>query len=334
MSRDTTAFCADDYVPSAIDWPEGLPQPGIYHDVPFDVYRAWPAVSQSSLKYGRHTSLYHMRQLLDGKLKSKDSEAKRFGRAIHCGVLEPAKFAATFEVPTTCGAVISTGDRKGQACGSEARYKDSSGLWFCGTHRKSFDAQLVTELATRAEVEAIRCLRASLAKNCVCRLLKARGGSEVSFTAWVDGVPVKGRVDRLVEGPNPVAIDLKKIQSGEGHEESIRRQIRRYDYDLQAALYTTALGILLNAEVPWVWIFAEDAEPFQIVPKQAGPNMLGLGAIKFRQVLGPYKFAMESGLWPSYSANVGDVDASDTIDMIEPDHWECFQQGMICDRGG
>ena len=63
---------------------------GIYRGIPFADYLAWDAVSNSALsRFSRVPSAAHL---------PDDTAALAMGRALHCAILEPARFQAEYRI--------------------------------------------------------------------------------------------------------------------------------------------------------------------------------------------------------------------------------------------
>lgn len=78
--------------------PEGI-KPGIYYDLPADIYHADPALSSSGLKLLLKNPLYYWDSSpLNPHRKQKDTISMKIGRAIHTMLLEPDKFDKEFIV--------------------------------------------------------------------------------------------------------------------------------------------------------------------------------------------------------------------------------------------
>lgn len=98
-------------------------EPGIYRDLPDELYRKIPFVSQSILKmvdrdadYG--ASPLHAKAAFDGKYPT-DSDALRYGRAEHCWIHEGEdEFRRRTLVATSCVGTIKS--RNGELCGAAA----------------------------------------------------------------------------------------------------------------------------------------------------------------------------------------------------------------------
>ena len=75
----------------------------VIKNMPFADYCRLDGINASALKGdGRH-SPKHLDAYLSGRMGHTDSEEKKFGRAVHCMILEPDRFEAEFPVSTQCG---------------------------------------------------------------------------------------------------------------------------------------------------------------------------------------------------------------------------------------
>lgn len=105
-------------------------------------------------------------------------------------------------------------------------------------------------------------------------LVDAAGGWEVSVFADVDGVPSKCRFDRLLD--NGVAVDVKTTKAGPGSYQ-LTRAVLDYGYEIQEAHYrevAQAAGIELER---FVFIFAQNCEPFHVTVVDLDASFLERG---------------------------------------------------------
>ncbi|MCK9569782.1 PD-(D/E)XK nuclease-like domain-containing protein [Candidatus Pacearchaeota archaeon] len=305
-------------------WPDGLPAPGIYNGVSYEVYRAWPAVNASALKILAHVTPKHCKSYIDGKLDT-DSPDRLKGRAFHAALLEPDTFTERFPVGGICAEPLASGKRKGEPCGNQGTHVETdTGLWFCGVHGKAHPtAKELPEMLTADQHAAILDMRNGVFSHRVVALLRRFGGCEVSAVWERDGIPCKARFDKLIiDQPCPTTIcDLKKIQPMAGTVEALVRAIRSYGYDLAAWWYRDGLARLRPDKKPplFAWIFAEDSEPFDVSPKWASAKMLEIGRIKAEKAFAIYKWCAESCQWPGYCTD---------IEEIDPDDYELKRYGL------
>lgn len=314
---------ADTWTPPP--WPTNLPRPGLYYDIPDDEYFSWPAMSQSTLRLAIDGSMRHVRAMLDGHLGFKPTEAMRVGKAIHAALLTPNVFKRDYVIDPRCQAIISTGKRKGHACGSVARHTNKDGSSFaCGLHTCPGDIPIVN-LVRREDMETIDGLRASIQSHPAVRVLRQRGGSEVCVIASIDGLPFKAKLDRYSPSTNaapPIVVDLKKHPVMTGTTRDLQRRMRDYLLDLQAYAYTRVIRELTGETPAFVWVFLEDGPPYDVQCRQASPLTIELGRVKFDWCWGQYLQCLRTGRWPGYS---------DSLESLDPDDYELMRYHV--DRG-
>jgi hypothetical protein len=114
-----------------------------------------------------------------------------------------------------------------------------------------------------SDLTAIDGMEAALRGHSVASelLVAASGGWEVSVFADVDGVPSKCRFDRLLD--SGIAVDVKTTKAGPGSYQ-LTRAVLDYGYEIQEAHYravAAAAGIELER---FVFIFAQNCEPFHV----------------------------------------------------------------------
>lgn len=319
-ANEIDAFApSDEADPPAIPWPDELPPAGIYPGVAFDQYRAWPAVNASVLKHGYYASPLHMRAAMDGVYGTADSEARKFGRAVHCRLLEPERFKTSFLIAGTCCEPLKTGPRKGQPCGKQAsHYLD--GKWFCGTHA-TMEAATPGDYISQDEAARIEAIVGAVQRHKVVKLIRQHGGCEVSLVWSLYGVPCKARLDKLITGANcpDTIIDVKKCQAGSATEDAIQKSVRDYAWDMQASWYVDGVAAVLGKAPTFLWLFVEDSPPHDVVVVRASGSMLALGRAKYRRAIERYTWCLRANYWPGY--------ADDIID-VEPSDWEVKRYGL------
>lgn len=297
-----------------------VPGPGVYRDMSFRDYLTLPYPSASSLKIGLNVSMKHMKAAVEGKLSDKDTTAKRFGRAFHCWLLEPDRFREEYAIQKHCMAVIGSGSRKGQQCTNwGTRQNPEDGRWYCGAHGKGLDE--VGNMVTASELQDIEGAGKSLEKRSVFSLLRNLGWSEYTVIAEVEGVLVKSRYDYYalsLDGRKTI-VDVKKITAMKGSEDELRKTIRKYGYDLQAALYREIHRAHFGDDAEFLWLFIEDSQPHEVVPRYLGEAMNLVGSAKALSTLRRWKECVEWDMYPGYC---------DEPAPIDPDEWECKSYGV------
>jgi hypothetical protein len=306
-------------------WPDRCPEPGIYHDIPFEEYRRWPAITREVLRYCYEVTPKHAKAYIDGELPDKDTKDRRGGRAIHCLLLEPDRWAERFLVASPCCEPIASGKRKGQPCNKTGRFyldplHDEPALWYCGVHKHE-DAAEPHDYISEEQWAGLSRIRAAVFGHNVVKVLRTLGGCEVSLVWERDGLPCKCRLDKMIDRndcPRTI-IDLKKIKPAKGTDKALQKAIGEHRYDVQAYWYTEAAKQLTGTPFRFIWIYHEDGPPFDVRPVWATPKRLEVGRCKVNRAWRIYLHSLQGNEWPGYT---------DDIDVLEPEDWELKRYGI------
>ena len=275
-----------------------IPSVGLHQDVDFPAYQSWRAINSGVCKW-MGVSMLHGNQALNGLIASDDTTSRKFGRATHKRVLEPAEYAAELLVSDVCAAITG----KGMRCVNQGKYY-LSGQWYCGTksHKPSGAAEPL-DYVNPDEVDRIEQIAERLHSHFAMDLLKAKGFSEVSLAWEYLGLLLKGRIDRL-ECHNEFAIDLKKVQVGKGSKTDCREAIKKWSYHKQAAMYVNGVEAITGKRPNFYWVFVEENRPFDLNILQASEEDLEIGWAEITKVLRGYANCVKAGRFPGYIASV------------------------------
>lgn len=273
------------------------PNPGIYFDEDFDLYRQWKAFNSGVIKYGE-VSQRHMHAAYNGEISNEDTKSRKFGRAVHTRLLEPKKYADRVLVSRPCCAELKSGDRKGQACGKSGSCVDDSMNWYCGTHKPA-EVSVPAEFVSQDEHDRVEKMATSLHSHPAMELVRANGWSECSLVYDFNELRLKGRIDRYSKEARFV-LDLKKCRVGYGTMELCRKAIAEYGYMRQMAIYWKGIEILEGFRPRCLWLFIEEGPPYcpQIVEAEewelehAWQHVAG--------ILSGYKTSAERGRFDGY----------------------------------
>lgn len=261
-------------------------EPGVYPDIPFNVYSAWPAVRYSTLKGFRKTAL-HARYLMTHQEESSKYQAR--GHAVHAAILEPERFSESFAVAPK----VDRRTREGKAAW-ERFLKESGGK----------------EVITNEDFEIAMSLKQTIDGHTTAReMLRGPGANELSLV-WdqplEDGektvVRCKGRLDRLLEYQGyPFILDVKTTSEAPTSHH-VEKQIAFYGYNEQAALYLMGAQALAPLDHPrkFVWLFAETEPPFTVRLFEADTEALSMGYDEVNKHLRAYAECERTGLWPAW----------------------------------
>lgn len=263
--------------------------PGIYTDIPYDVYRHGPGIANSDLDLIRRSPAHYWAARLDPEREpEEESLAKTFGRAHHTNVLEPHLFE---------GSVVFHPDMN-------ANKKE------------------VQEIKSQARAEGKDCLNEKYLKDLrrMKMALMARqdvnhvfreGRPEVSVY-WFDpatGLLCKARIDWLTNS-NEVA-DLKSAE--DCRASGFQRAAYNYGYHYAAAHYTKGLEVLAGKRPEhYLWIAQEKKAPFATKVHRADEDQIMAGDLANDEALELFARCLEADSWPvewgmEYGPEVADL---------------------------
>jgi hypothetical protein len=245
-----------------------------------------PGASSSSLKKLLRSPAHYQAYLNE---VDTDSADRKFGRAVHALLLEPATFQARF-------AVWCEGRRAGW------KYEE-----FCEEHPGK---TILKEEEHQRAMEAALSLRNSpdfpfgvwLDGLPPTATHEAVPAARCEFTiVWIDeetGVQCKARIDAHSPMPQPLATDVKTTD--DARKSSFRRQFMKLDYDLQCAHYRAALKAFYGFDFPFLFPVVEAKAPHATGIFGMTDAMLENGEAKRRYALARLARCSEDGIWPAY----------------------------------
>ena len=235
------------------------PEPGVYHNVPFDEYCNWVWMSHSTLKWGL-VSMEHLRAAVDGLLPIPDTNAMRIGRLLHAGVLEPLTMLQDYVVMPRYELDSENKTKQGKPTESKATsyYKERVAEFE--------EVNASKQIVLKSEYETIAGVAAKIASDERCQSYLTNGVAEVSFV-WDDpetGVRCKGRADYW-QASIGLVVDLKKHDN----PKPFTTVMANLNYHQQLAFYADGLALASGKEVnTGVLVAIESEPPFSI---QAAP---------------------------------------------------------------
>lgn len=240
------------------------------------------AINWSTLKH-----LATSAKMLDWRVRHprQDTRALRVGRAIHCAVLEPDRWATDY------AAMPDFGDLRTKA-------------------GKAAKAEWLEDLAPGVEIldasehaMAERCARSVREHPVAADLL--RGGRAEETVVWTDeetGLACKGRID--YQRPD-IIVDVKSTR---------RDTVRAMERDFADLMYHGQLGfyhmgavasgrIPADAKPPHI-VAVQTVEPFDVVPARLMQEDLDKGIALCRGLLHRYAEHRAAGWWPGLAPSL------------------------------
>ena len=255
-------------------------KPGVYHNVDFDTYAAWPAVNHGLLHHFRKTPAHaHYARTHD-----EESKAKALGWLVHLAVLEPEKFRDEVVIAPKV----------------DKRTKVGKAEW--ARFEKASEGKYI---ASPDDHEVAQTILQNIEGHAFAReLIRAEGAQELSMV-WRDeatGVLCKGRIDRLtMVSDAPIVVDVKTVGKP-ASTHSFQQSVQEYGYHDQAAFYLMGLMKLVpQEEIPkFAWVACETKPPNLVRVFEAEEEALAIGADNMAKALRTFKECDDSGFWPGW----------------------------------
>lgn len=276
---------------------EGVELNGYISGMPDTVYHATEGfISKSSLS--------SLKESVFGFFNKKDrnpTKAMQTGTAIHCALLEPAKFSEQYKL------MPEITDKRLK------EYKDAV---------KQFDG---VELITGQDALNIKGMIDAVMSNDAARgLLESSGWCEVSgfHTDQDTGVKLRHRFDKLTA--DGCGVDVKKTQSANPDE--ISKTIYKYGYDMQDALYSDAYEAITGHKLnQFYFIFVEESYPHQVAVVYLDDVSKQIGRDQYKALIGDYQH---------YTMNPSAVNNNAEIKMISLPEWALRDYEKSLEDGG
>ena len=250
------------------------PKPGIYENVPREVYDRLPGWNYSTLKEGLPPkTLAHLKAVVSARAKGverPDTAAFLVGRAFEDYLYDRKAFDAKYVVAP-----------EGFRSNATVKFKDF------------IESAAGREILTLDQREQIQAMYDGLCHNRdALKLLLGPGKRQVVVVGEIDGTLCKGCIDKLND--DGTLIDLKTARKE--HDAAFWYAVRDYRYDMQMAMYST----LLEQEGLRVWVVQGKGFPYLVNTLIAPRDMLLAAQSELRMLLMRIRSAEQTGEWPGY----------------------------------
>lgn len=258
---------------------------GVFFDLPMEVYRAAPGVSQSTLKrFGAAATPLHWKT---AKPKEPTPDML-FGTICHTAILEPDKLEDAYYL------------RPGSYLAKDGQKPWHGGATEC---KKWLAAHSDKPVMTQDDMDKIPKIVAGLSRLEEFSSALANGQKEVSFFKrdLETGLLLKARCDVVAtdsEGSTWI-FDPKKVQVGCATQVEFAKSAYDYGYHIQAASYLSITGASRFIFVPF-----DDGEPFDAAQFEPDSEMIETGWKEYRRLLNTYAACVTSGEWKGYSHEI------------------------------
>lgn len=243
-------------------------------------YRAAEGVNKSTL-WELRKSPAHYKYLLEHP--TEDTQALRFGRALHAALLTPTAFKRDY----VAAPAFDRRTKAGKAAYEEWRQGLGEGVTIMDAEELGTIKQMVKAYKATPEARAL--------------LRKSRREVPLFWRDREVGLPCKCRVDAIT--PETI-IDVKTTM--DGTTDAFRRDAMRYGYHVQAAHYLNGVETLTGRQPEWYFLIMEKKAPYGVHLLKASESFIELGAFERTRLLEQLKECMDTDTWPSYQT--GELD--------------------------
>lgn len=248
-------------------------KPGLYADVPDEVYHTFPCVSNSLLS-ALHKSPAECKRRMEGQQVMTD--AMRFGSAAHAAVLQPMVYAEKFRV--------FLGEKRSAI--KKAEYQEMA------------DAVGERNIVREAEADKITAMQAALRKHRAARTILDLPGIQEVAMLWrheATGLLVKSKVDHWAVDAG-VLVDYKTTRDAD--PDKFEKSLYKYGYHRQGALYLMGAGALGINLRDFVVIAQEADTPEAICAMRITGGALLAGKAQIESLLREFASRKETQDWP------------------------------------
>jgi hypothetical protein len=257
--------------------------PGLHPGIADSLYHTPCLELMSNSGLGRfRRSPAHYRAWALRQTTEPESTAFAFGKALHCAVLEPERFAHEFVTEPEWGDCRKTENKKARDAWREAH----AGV----TLLSDTDAT-----SLRGMIESV--LAHPLARRCI-----ERGASEVTLR-WRDasGAECKGRIDYHVP-EIAMAVDLKTTEDASPN--AFRRSVASYGYHRQDAFYRRGLAAVNAGVEHFAFVAIEKTPPYAVAIYTIDPAAIAAAHEATTRLLERFAECLAWDDWPSLSHEI------------------------------
>lgn len=255
-------------------------------DVPEADYhrKVLQVASNSSLRILREKTPAHLKAYTEAP-EQPGTPAMAFGRAYHCRMLEPAKFAATYCVRPDFGDLRTNVGKAAR----DAWLADHAGM----------------QTLTKDDSDRIEAMAAALQAHPLAWAILSQGHSEVTMY-WNDrqtGVPCKARADKW--HPGKLFADLKTTD--DASPEAFRRSVSKYAYHVQHAHYCDGAAACGEPVTNFLIVAQEKEAPYAVAVYQIDAAAEARGFELREQGLQLMKQCIDADAWPAYAPGITEL---------------------------
>ena len=243
-------------------------------------------LSKSRLDLIHRSPYLYWWKYLSGQYEApEDTPAQILGRALHCRILEPGEFGKRY---ATIPPNIDRRTKEGKQ-----RFENFTA---------SLDGHT---LITFDQDQQIERMHRSLMSNDIAKMmLLGDGAAELQIDWEFNGQPMRGVVDKYYE-PRGIIIDVKTTD--DASPMAFARSVKKYRYNVQAALYMHGMESLGYSPQAFVFIAIEKSAPYQMAMYYISPTDIAKSVQDINSDIEIYQRCLELNSWPMYDNNITEL---------------------------
>ena len=226
--------------------------------------------------------------------KDEPSDAKTFGSAYHTMILELENFENEFYIFDDQFIIDVLKGEGSKSPRATNKYKE----WLEGEMQEAGNRILID----KPTFDHIEAMRSVLHRHKYAKSLFSNGEAEKSFYCEVEtnegfSFKVKIRPD-YNKHKNRIITDLKSAHDASSNE--FARDAAKYNYHIQAALYSDIMGAITGDIWPFFFVAQEKTAPYAFNIFEAGSQFISQGRYEYEQLIRMWHMCNENDRWPGY----------------------------------
>lgn len=248
--------------------------------------------SASTLKKIKKSPLHWKEQVI------VQTDAMAFGTAYHTFMLEPDKFWDDYYLFNDEEGIRLVFESDPEIKSPRATKVYKEWLW---EYEAQNQGKIKIDESTYSKLKA---MRARIYAHPYAKSLIRRGVAEVSHYAEIetfDGQTINAKIrPDYLKIEKRICVDLKTCVDASA--DGFQKNAAKFDYHIQAALYTDILERTYQQGLPWKFFFIaqEKTPPFAFNIFEASPQFIGQGRYEYEMLMLLWKQCQEDGDYPGY----------------------------------
>jgi hypothetical protein len=222
----------------------------------------------------------------------QDTPDKIWGKMYHCFVFEFDEFEKRYYTLDDSKIIISIG-------GAKPRGTKQYGEWYAEQEH----LMVGKEIIKKDDFDRMTAMKDKLMFHPYARMLITNGVAEKGILGTIQTpvgeIGIKLIPDYRKDGKHIVS-ELKTC--ADASKEGFQKDAAKYDYHIQAALFSDMVELLLNdnQRISFIFIAQEKKKPFAFNLFEASPQFIGQGRYEYEMLLQLYKYCLDNDKWPGY----------------------------------